>query len=348
MNEQIVAFRKKYNQIVAEAKRNAKQEKCLFCQKRITQFCKSHSVPAFVLRNIDENGNVNNFNDFVCIPFVDKSNGKGEAGTFRLICRECDARIFKDYEDPEKIANEPSERMLEEIALKNMLFMLNKRYFQQEQFKILKGLGNHMHKGILEKREEVNSIDIRDFEIDYARIKAMLENDSPQTGFKLFYWKKLPYKIPIAYQGMITIFGDLEGNVVADIYNKDPNVVMPHIHVVAFPLESVSVLMMFYHEEDHEYDIFAEQFSRQNDEEQLAILSFLILKYSEDFLIAPRFPHRTYCINQLRGVAADMGEIYEFNTEYFRNKQLKALKERDKGLPNLLSQRYSVSIETNV
>lgn len=46
-----------------------------------------------------------------------------EAGTFKLLCPTCDGKIFQDYENLEALKEVPSERMLEEIALKNVLLI---------------------------------------------------------------------------------------------------------------------------------------------------------------------------------------------------------------------------------
>ena len=68
------------------------------------------------------------------LPLINKDKGIGEAGTFKLICPECDNTIFQDYEDLDKLNTKITEKMLEEIALKNVLMMLNKRYMEIELF----------------------------------------------------------------------------------------------------------------------------------------------------------------------------------------------------------------------
>ena len=95
-DERIINARKKYSQLINKSKQQAKKKECLWCGKQITRFCNSHSVPQCVLRNIDEAGKLDYFNSIVNLPLVNKDKGIAEAGTFKLVCPECDSRIFQD------------------------------------------------------------------------------------------------------------------------------------------------------------------------------------------------------------------------------------------------------------
>lgn len=75
MDPNIIEIRKKYSKLINESKRQAKQEKCLWCGKKITRFCNSHSVPRCVLDNIDTDGKVDYFNAIVNIPFINNDKG---------------------------------------------------------------------------------------------------------------------------------------------------------------------------------------------------------------------------------------------------------------------------------
>lgn len=130
--EKIIVLRKEYSRIISKSKQQAKKSECLWCGKKITRFCNSHSVPQCVLKNIDLDGKLDYFNAMLNLPLINEDKGIGEAGTFKLICNDCDNKIFQDYEELSKLESPPTEVMLEEIALKNVLMMLNKRYFEIE------------------------------------------------------------------------------------------------------------------------------------------------------------------------------------------------------------------------
>lgn len=50
------------------------------------------------------------------IALLNSDKGIGETGTFKLVCRECDGKIFQDYENMESLCAKPSESIIEEIA----------------------------------------------------------------------------------------------------------------------------------------------------------------------------------------------------------------------------------------
>ena len=354
MDEHIIEARKEYSKLSNLSRAQAKRGECIWCGKKITRFCNSHSIPQMVLENIDTDGKVDYFNTIVKIPLINEDKGIGEAGTFKLICKECDNRIFQDYENPKKLCLLPNERMLEEIALKNMLVMLNKRCYEIELYSNMQKK-YHMQFPYMQK-QEVNGLDERDYFWNFNRIRKMMESEEGESKFCLFYWKKLEYKIPIAFQGAIALHGDLEGQIITDIYNKSEDMIIKNMHICMFPLERESVVFAFYHEDDHEYDNFKNQFLALEEEEKLSLLSYLVYEHSEDMIFAKKFPHRTWLINRVRETFMDTTEIGGFSlkmVEIQKNKNLMKLKYRDKTFPNILDRKFSIKdrsmhIEENI
>ena len=342
--EMIIELRKEYSRIISKSRQQAKKSECLWCGKKITRFCNSHSVPQCVLENIDLNGKLDYFNSMLNLPLINEDKGIGEAGTFKLICSDCDNTIFRDYEELSKLESQPTEIMLEEIALKNVLMMLNKRYFEIELYHTLEKEYDVPYP--YDVKQEVNTLDERDFWLDFLRIKEMLSSSGEvKSTYKMFFWKKLDYVIPIAFQGVVTLYGDLEGNMVTDTYNTSEEIIVKHMHVCMFPLETRSVVFAFYHEDDTEYDNFAKQFNKLEEEEQLAVLSYIVYGYCEDMLFAKKFPHRTWIINKVRDTFMETAEIWAFDkehAEYQKKLKMKHLKNRDKEFPCILAKKFAV------
>lgn len=172
-------------------------------------------------------------------------------------------------------------------------------------------------------------------------------NSSGQTkgAYKMFFWNKLDYVIPIAFQGLVTLYGDLEGNLVTDTYNTSEDILVKHMHVCMFPLKRSSVIFAFYHEEDTEYDIFAEQFNKLEETEKLRVLSYIVYGYCEDMFFAKKFPHKTWIINKVRDTFMETAEIWAFDkehAEYQKKLKLKQLKNRDKDFPCILAEKFAV------
>ena len=344
MDKTIIEARKQFSKLMNMSKQQAKKSECLWCGRKITRFCNSHSVPQCILRNIDTEGKLDYFNSMVEIPIINADKGIGEAGTFKLLCRECDGKIFQDYENLESLCVKPTETILEEIALKNVLMMLNKRYFEIKLFDNMKKEFNMPYP--YETKQAVNSLDERDFWWDFIRIKNMMNSsDKEKSKFRLFYWRKLDYVIPIAFQGLVTLYGDLDGNMVTDIYNTSEDLIVKHMHICMFPLEASSVVFAFYHEDDNEYNNFANQFEKLEDDEKLTVLSYIVYEYCEDMLFSKKFPHRTWIINKLTETFCDLPEILAFSKDHAelqKKSNLNKLKCKDKNFPCILFEKYSV------
>lgn len=333
--EKIIELRKEYSRIISKSRQQAKKSECLWCGKKITRFCNSHSVLQFVLENIDLDGKLDYFNSMLNLPLINEDKGITEAGTFKLICSDCDNTIFQDYEEFSKLESKPTEVMLEEIALKNVLMMLNKGYFEIELY--------HTHEKEYDVpypydvKQEENALDERDFWLDFLRIKELrCSSEEFKCTYKMFFWKKLNYVIPIASQGLVTLYGDLEGNMVMDTYNTLEEVILKHIPVCMFPLETSSVVVAFYHEDDTEYDNFAEQFNKLEEDEQLAVLSYIVYGYCEDMFFAKKFPHRTWIINKVRDTFMETAEIWAFDEEHAEYQKKLKMKQLKKGIKNSL------------
>lgn len=131
-----IEINKKVSSLIAEATKNAKLECCILCSKPCSSFCNSHSIPQFALKRIAEDGKV-------MLPLQDeiltigKDTGVNKAGTFHIICRDCDSRTFQLYEDPNAYNSKPTDQMLAQIALKDVLLMISKRNQEREQYKLV-------------------------------------------------------------------------------------------------------------------------------------------------------------------------------------------------------------------
>lgn len=56
---------------------------------------------------------------------------------FKYICKKCDGKFFQYYENLENTRKSPTDKMLAEIVVKNMLLQLNKRANEQELIQVV-------------------------------------------------------------------------------------------------------------------------------------------------------------------------------------------------------------------
>lgn len=91
-----VDVRIQMNKMISEARKIAKPQKCILCNKEKTSFCNSHSVPQMSLKCIADNGKLLHASALMGFDseIVDLENGVNKSGTFNYICRECDNSFF--------------------------------------------------------------------------------------------------------------------------------------------------------------------------------------------------------------------------------------------------------------
>lgn len=280
-----IEIRKVINKMLSEARKRAKPKVCIMCGKMKTSFCKSHSVPQMVLRSIADNGIVLQASAALGVDeeIIDIENGVGKSGTFNYICNDCDGVFFQDYENPDNIILQPTDKMLSEIAVKNFLLQLSKRAIETELLKINQRDFNAFEN--LEVGLNIKEIDFFEFESE-VKFHKYIADHNVKGGYQIVLWKVLPYKVPIAMQSAIAITKDIEGNEINNIYDLDPNVRMQYIHLAIFPLDSKSVIIAFYHKRDKGYRRLRHQINSMSDDEVLKYINYLVFKYTENYYIA--------------------------------------------------------------
>ena len=159
-----IKVKKEINDLLRKIQEEAKPESCIVCGKKQTSFCNSHSVPKMVIKNIAENGNLYHANKLIDIPIVDNEKGVNNSGTFHFICRECDSSLFQAYENIDALQAEPDDKMLAEIALKDVLLMLSKRNQEQLIYQMGKKKGSLLN---VESMEDIQ-FPLDGFSIVYA------------------------------------------------------------------------------------------------------------------------------------------------------------------------------------
>lgn len=276
--------KKEIARIYKKVRELSKPSSCLICGKTQTSFCNSHLVPQMVLKSIAINGKLLQASILMDIEDIDIEKGINNSGTFHFICNECDSTLFQTYENPLNLLNKPNDKMLAEIALKNMVMMLSKRNEEVCLFDYMQ-----KHYNLFENKEELDkdhTLDIRDYTNDLNMFQDILQNNK-ENCFNIMYWKILPYVTPIAVQTPITIFEDLDNTIINETFNPDSQIRMQCVHLCVFPLESQTVILLFYHKRDKNYRSLWRQFNCLSEEKKLKYINFLVFKYTENYFFSP-------------------------------------------------------------
>ena len=343
IKEDIVSNKKVISNVLSEARKAAKGQRCLYCGKEQTSFCNSHTVPAFCLRNIAKEGKVYNSNKVIDNPLMSEENGVNQSGTFQLICRSCDSTIFQDYENLDNYNSQPNGKKLAEIAMKNYLKVISKRLNELKMPDAALGLGITYPAQLKDVQDKIKRMDLAEDEKEFERAKR-LSKKSVNEEYCMIYYKELDYVIPIAYQGTIALLGDLECNIINNIYIPDADYRLASLHLCLFPFDNKSVVMMFVDVRDKRYRAFRKQFSKKTELEKLAIINYMLFLYTEDYFVSKDIEQIITSCDELQKVAAKVSDVLVDNPN--KNPIEKACKEYDLNnfnmIPNLLSEKYKI------
>ena len=341
--ELIISARKEIAGIINEGGKNSKLEKCYYCRKPCTGFCNSHSVPDFCLRNIAFNGKVGYSNSIIRLPSIDESKGVKTAGTFNLICRECDSSIFQDYENPDNYIDRPSPKMLAQIDMKNNLKSISKRLREIQMYDSMfrKGIFNST---IKDKKCLTSQMDLKEYENAFQTAKrhsVKLNEDNYHIG----YFEKLPYVVPVAFQGNIALLSDLNGGIINNIYLDNPAIVIKSVSLAIFPLKGSSIILMFVEKTNRKYRSFFKQLKKLSLEEQLSIINFILFAYTEDYFLSPIISGDT--LDKLKNIVGLTQQLFSFtqisSADYFHKAKINFDYGKKDSIPNLLLKEHSLS-----
>lgn len=337
-----IEYSKQMGARYAKARKDSKLDHCYYCNKSVSSFCNSHSVPQFCLKRIASDGKVYYANTLIDLPFMRNDQGVKEAGTFQIICRECDSKIFQQYEDPNAYQTIPSSRILAQIAMKNYLQMIYKRLYESKLYSLLEKETNR--KDILDRNQKVISLDLDEYNRSFTRARqgALGGHDD---WYYLCYYQKLDYMVPLAFQGGIVLVSDFEDNLVNNIYNFNLTYHPREIHIAVFPLESESVVMLFTDTTTKCYRKFYRQLSKLSLSEQLAAINYIIFSYSENVYMSKRL-NEDVLKNQNLINTSKKSSIAIANHP-FADALSSAIMEfslsKRNEIPNLLSKEYAIS-----
>lgn len=342
LNSNIIGHKKEINKVLSEARKASKSEKCIYCGKETTSFCNSHSIPAFCLRNIATNGELLHSNKLVNFPLMDFEKGINKAGTFQVICRECDSKIFQEYEEPNNYENEVTPQMVAQIAMKNYLKAISKRVNEHAIFDIVKDQSSEFIE-FTDHMQYIQDVDLNEYKQGFEKAKK-LSKKNWHGEYYVFYYEKLNYVVPMAFQSTLSLVVDLDGQIVNDIYYENPKYKLEDFHICIFPLKDTSVVMMFVDSAYKRYRNFYKKFKKLSQEEKLSIVNYIIFLYSEDIFFSKEIPSDILQNKDLIDVSKQSSMAMSINSFTKAIEKAKDIYDLSKhnNIPNLLSEKYKL------
>lgn len=340
-----ISINKRMSRVNAEARQKAKRETCYVCKKKCSSFCNSHSVPQFCLKRVASDGKVYMSGIQPVYPILGKDNGVNDAGTFHLICRECDGTLFQDYENPAAYMDRPTGKMLAQIVMKNYLLVISKRFQERALYTIMSEQFKNRYDYAMHQLEIID-LDLAEYQSEFERAKTARAGNH-DDWYYLCYYQQLDYVVPFAFQGPVVMVSDFEDNVINDIYNMSPDYHTKEIHMAVFPLEKASVVMMIVDSREKRYRTFYRQLNKLSFEEQLSAINYIIFSCSENVFISKGLSDeilkdRHFLETCQKSNIAVSG--YPFGDALSAAIREFTLSKR-KDVPNLLSKKYALMTE---
>ncbi|MCM3257305.1 hypothetical protein M3664_05830 [Paenibacillus lautus] len=334
-----VEFNKLTGTIMKKSRADAKRLRCYICNTECSSFCNSHSVPRFCLDNIAIDGRLLYSGNLIDSVMFDKPKGINEAGTFKIICNDCDSKVFKDYENPENYFKEPNDKMLSQMAMKNYLKNISKRELENALYPNIEQLPGEF----VEYIHSINELDLKEYVMGFEYSKKATVSKW-NDHFYLAYFESLDYVVPIAFQNCVSLIADFEGNTINDIYNSSQEYLLSEMHISVLPFKDHSVVLFFIKNEEKRYRTFLRQFKKLTIQEKLKVINYIIFSYSEDIFIYKGLDKEILENEELRKVAQQTN-VAEATTPFANSleeaKRVFDLLNRN-SIPNLLDKSYKV------
>jgi hypothetical protein len=334
---------KRFSAFMKKVKAIAKRKTCYLCGRNTTNFCNSHSIPRFYLKNIAENGTVYSTGALTKVPFTDEELGVNKAGVFYLICEKCDAVNFSDYENPNNYLALPTPKMLSQIVMKTYLKEIHKKYSEKAIYERYEQLVSKTK--FISGRLEITNIDLRDYEKRFNDIRKHLQKYPNDSAYYMCFYKKLDYVVPFAFQGKVTLISGFDNDIIHDIYDfsADTNK-FEDLHICVFPLKNFSVVMLLVKEGTTKYRKFYKTLNKLDELEQLRAISYIIFLYSEEVYISKSLENviknNKHLIEASQKTDMMYTEIGE-KQDIFAARETFSLNKRH-CFPNLLSEEYQI------
>lgn len=295
-----IEAKKENDRLIKKASVMTQSDECILCKRKMSSSCHSHVVPQFVLKNIAKDGKVSYGQAILGDTLIDTTKGINNAFTFRLICKECDNRRFKKYENNEFIerfdsySEEDKQQILCSIALKNHISHIYSKLKNHNFIKLLinKDVSHYKSARLMDVKEHFKYIEELE---EYMKFK--------KNNFQIIYNQLLNYQIPLACQTIFCIEYDLLGNKIFDSKDLNENNKVEYLYFIVFPTKTKTRVIFYYDKNHIGYNLgFINQFINLNDEEKLHILSLLLFTYSEQFFMNPIYKDRLFKDKKIRSL----------------------------------------------
>ena len=343
--EKMISVKKQMQHMNKNSRKVVKRDTCWICNKPCNSFCRSHSIPRLVLKNISEDSEVSAPRQMDELE-PQKNTGIELAGIFFNICNDCDSKYFQAYESECALDSKITDDMLSAIALKNVLKMVYDRSIEVEEEKAMEELMTFpiivRTQGQTPAEYAVKSLER---ELKYA-LEAI--NTGTQGRYHLYYTKKLNYVVPYAAQYPIAMLTDLTGNVINNFYTGSNAYRLEYLHIGIFPLKETTMILIFGKNGEKRHARFIRQLKKLEESDQLSAINFLTFTGADNVFIH-KSTYEKMLLNPIFTAACRLTYSIRSNVPNPSNALEVAMRahsfQKRFALPNLLDYKYAIPRE---
>lgn len=339
--DELIGAKRYVNDFMGQCRRDAKLGICYHCNIKKPEICNSHSIPAFVLREIASEGKLYTFNKLLDSQITSGESGINNSGVFHLICRDCDSKAFYQYEDPSKYDGVITQQMLAQIAMKCNLKHIYKKLNETQIYDALHDSGK-LFGGIQNNIQKTTELDLRENIRDYKYAKKIAKK-SWGNEYYLIHREKLDYRVPIAAQDCFAVISDFNGGAINDVHNFDPSYQLKKLYICVFPMSYHSEVFLFIDSRDAgRYRKFYQQFHSLEIDSKLAAINYLLFMCSEDVFISKNVDPSIFENSQLKAISqqTSMAFVEEIGENTMPELTKAFSLANIHAIPNLLSRAY--------
>lgn len=287
------------SKFIGEINKNSRVDECVLCGTKMTSACNSHVVPQFILKEIAEEGHISYGHALHSFDVggVKKTTGINDAYTFRLICRKCDSKYFKNYENPDNLINfdmlseNDKKVMLCEMALKTHLSHLNMKYRELVMLDMVNQ--GKVAEAEREGKFTAERLDINEHHNYIHKLKKIAKSN--KNPFVVLYNEVLDYQTKIATQTIINFNYDLEGNQIFDPFLININNRCRYFYLMILPYKGKTKIL-FYIEKSNISNVqsIVDGFNNLLDKEKLHFLFISLIIHDQQFYLSPSFANKIF------------------------------------------------------
>lgn len=343
--EKIIEIRKMLSKQIENSHKKARHQKCLLCEET-RGLCNSHTIPQFCLENIAWKGKLNSYHTLMDSQFLNKDSGINNAGTFHIICKTCDGQVFQNYEKEQAYETTPTEQVLNQIVLKNVLRDIYKHETEVEIFDEIKKLMQEKAptnywlwdlcyeiQVVAKKQEIQDCYEIFNISKSYLTL--------PKKWLRVISYDKLDYVCPIAFQGMVSLTTGFDDEIINNGFNHESDYKIEYLHIAIFPLQKTTAIILFIDSKNIRYAEFEKRITNMTQKERLEIINNIIFLYTEDYYLSKQLDENT--IKRLQNAAKLLPDYFTENPEErIRNAVKEFDLKKNMNIPNLFLKEYSV------